>query len=97
MNNQIKQGDLVYSLAGRDKGKFFIVIAVSESKVKVVDGKTRKVNKPKVKNPKHLKKVNAVSLNSIAVEINGEKPVGNERVYKQIKAVIKNKEDKVCV
>ena len=89
MDRQVKIGDLVESLAGRDKGHVFLVTQVNNGRVTVVDGKVHSVTKPKVKNPKHLKQLNAVSLNSIAVEINGERPVGNERLYKQIKAVKK--------
>ena len=90
MNRQIKIGDLVISLAGRDKGATLLVTQINGDRATVVDGKVHKITKPKVKNPKHLKKLNAVSLTSIAVEINGGKPVGNERLAKQIKAV-KNK------
>ena len=48
------EGQLVKSLQGRDKGKYYIVSSVSNGCVKLIDGRTRKADNPKVKNIKHL-------------------------------------------
>lgn len=54
-------GQLVRSLAGRDKGRLFLVIEkVDEGHVIISDGKHRKVDKIKKKNVKHLKKTNYI-------------------------------------
>lgn len=50
----MKIGQIVYSKAGRDKGKVLSVILGDNSKVFVVDGKERPLERPKLKNPKHL-------------------------------------------
>ena len=50
----MKIGQIVYSKAGRDKGKALSVISDNDSKVFVVDGKERPLERPKLKNPKHL-------------------------------------------
>lgn len=48
-------GDIVYSKAGRDKGKYFVVMAAEEEYVYISNGTTRKSDKPKKKKIKHLK------------------------------------------
>ena len=50
----MKIGQIVYSKAGRDKDKALSVIKSDGSKVFVVDGKERPLERPKLKNQKHL-------------------------------------------
>jgi len=54
----VKIGQIVYSNAGRDKGKVLVVISSNNSGVFVVDGKERPLQRPKLKNPKHLNLTN---------------------------------------
>ena len=51
----ISKGDIVMSLAGRDQGKSFFVIACDEQYVTIVDGKSRKLERPKRKKRKHVR------------------------------------------
>ena len=44
----------MFSKSGRDKGRAFIVYDYDESYVYVVDGKVRKLDKPKRKNYSHI-------------------------------------------
>lgn len=56
---ELSAGDIVYSKAGRDKDKGFIVLEVLDDEyVLIADGDLRKVQKPKKKKMKHLKKTN---------------------------------------
>lgn len=56
MHNNLDPGRLVVSTAGRDRGKFYLVLEeCPDGKVKVVDGEVRKMAGPKLKNRKHLK------------------------------------------
>ena len=48
----LKVGQLVYSRAGRDRGKFLAVVDVTEKGVILADGKERPLSKPKLKNEK---------------------------------------------
>lgn len=48
-------GDIVYSIAGRDSGNYFIVMATEDVYAFVCDGRKRKTDKPKRKKVKHLK------------------------------------------
>lgn len=48
-------GKVVYSKNGRDKGKMFVVVGiVNERFVLLADGDLRKIEKPKIKNIKHV-------------------------------------------
>ena len=48
-------GQIVFSKAGRDSGKYFVVVElVGEDRVKIADGTTRRIKKAKLKNVKHL-------------------------------------------
>ncbi len=80
-------GDVVKSVAGRDKGKVLLVIAVGE-RITVIDGKMRKVSAPKQKNPKHLEKVKDSALIELAERIRNKEAVGNDRVKKALKTVL---------
>ncbi len=50
----ISVGDMVVSCMGHDKGLFFIVTDIDKDYVTVCDGKTRKAEKRKRKNIKHI-------------------------------------------
>ena len=51
----LKQGSVVVSLKGKDKNRLLCVAALNENGVWVCDGRKRRLNNPKRKNPKHLK------------------------------------------
>lgn len=49
-------GQIVYSIRGRDSGRFYVVVEKVDSDfVKIADGKLRRVKSPKLKKIKHLK------------------------------------------
>ncbi|MBO5090229.1 MAG: KOW domain-containing RNA-binding protein [Clostridia bacterium] len=62
-------GKIVYSIAGRDKGKYLAVINCDKNYVWVADGKERKLETPKRKNIKHIS-LTAESLNSDQLKSN---------------------------
>ena len=53
-------GKIVFSKAGRDKEKPMVIVAVTENYLLVCDGKERRLERPKRKNPKHLQFTNTV-------------------------------------
>lgn len=63
------KGQIVRSLAGRDKDSFLVVADVSSKGVMVVDGKHRPIERPKLKNFKHLSATKTV-LNGEILETN---------------------------
>jgi len=53
--DKLREGQLVISKAGRDKGRFFLIYKVEdEQRVYMVDGKLRTLDRPKLKKVKHL-------------------------------------------
>ena len=62
MEVKLEIGDLVQSLCGRDSGKVFCVIACpQENYVFLSDGKHRRLDHPKLKKVRHLKKVGVIN------------------------------------
>lgn len=52
----IQIGTIVYSVKGRDSGRFYIVVEVVDDKyIKIADGQLRRIEKPKLKQIKHIK------------------------------------------
>ena len=50
----LKEGSIVRSTAGRDKGRLLAVVALQDDAVLVCDGKDRPLERPKRKNPRHI-------------------------------------------
>ena len=56
MDNKFTVGDIVVSLSGHDKNRPFIIVTIDKNGYcAIIDGKYRLKDKPKFKNPKHLK------------------------------------------
>ena len=74
----ISKSDIIESLAGRDKGNFFYVIDVEDNYVLIADGKGRKLENPKRKKLKHVRRVSRTETR-VAVKIqNGDKVLNSE-------------------
>ena len=74
----ISKSDIIESLAGRDKGKFFYVIDTEENFVLIADGKGRKLENPKRKKLKHVRRVSRTETR-VALKIqNGDKVLNSE-------------------
>lgn len=50
----LKRGQIVRSLAGRDRGTLLVVLAVKDDGALLADGKARPLARPKFKKAKHL-------------------------------------------
>ncbi|HCX65467.1 MAG TPA: RNA-binding protein [Eubacteriaceae bacterium] len=62
MESELTLGQVVRSNAGRDKGRFFIVVSIEDERyVSIADGDLRKADKKKRKKRKHLAKTNHVN------------------------------------
>jgi len=53
-------GQVVFSKAGHDKGRAFVIISADNGFAMISDGETRLIEKPKKKKLKHLQPVNNV-------------------------------------
>ena len=85
MENPIRQGDIVIVKTGRDKGKYFLVIETENGVAYIVNGKDRKVQNPKKKNIKHIKKVLTESLKDLAEKIQSGQPTANTKIHLAIR------------
>lgn len=72
-------GRYAVSLCGRDKGRIFLIVGMSEENyVLCCDGKLRKLEKPKRKKLKHIK---LLAIDSVNI------PENNKKLYEQIKEI----------
>jgi len=74
---------IVISKAGHDKGTYFFVLNREGEYVTLADGKTRKLEKPKRKNVKHVRFV-AESDSKIARKIRGDEKILNSELRKAL-------------
>lgn len=62
----IEAGMVVRSIAGHDAGSWLVVLSAENGFVRLADGKTRPLEKPKQKSIKHIRKTNTrLDLSSI--------------------------------
>lgn len=59
---KLEVGSLVESTYGKDKGELFFVKEITEKNVLLVNGYNRTLEKPKIKNLKHIKLIKNCNL-----------------------------------
>ncbi|MGI6488471.1 MAG: RNA-binding protein [Syntrophomonadaceae bacterium] len=85
-------GRLAYSKAGRDRGKPVIIIKViNERLVMVVDGRTRSIENPKLKNIKHLQVTKKVAEELVRKIVRGD-PLDDIDISRAVQVLVKEKE-----
>lgn len=78
-------GLLVTSIAGRDRAKSYVIVGpAGPGFVHVVDGRVRKMDRPKRKNLKHLV-VHHVADPDLLAKLAGGEPVTDELVRRALK------------
>ncbi len=83
----ISLGQVVYSKAGRDsKRKFIILSIIDESYVLISDGDLRRIEKPKKKKIKHLELTGNIP-ETIAQKLSTGQKVGNSDIRKALAAI----------
>ncbi|HHW03512.1 MAG TPA: RNA-binding protein [Thermoanaerobacterales bacterium] len=81
---ELSLGQLVLSCAGRDSGRFMIVVKILDSNyVYVADGTLRKIENPKKKKIKHLKVLNKKS-DYIAEKLQNKRKVYNDEIKRAL-------------
>ena len=81
----IARSDIVKSIAGRDKGKFFFVLDTEGEFLMLADGKTRRLESPKRKKRKHTAFVERSDCR-IAEQIRSEEKVTNSELRRTLAA-----------
>ena len=74
----ISKADIVISLAGRDEGKLFYVFSNDGTYVTIADGKGRKLENPKRKKLKHVRKVSRTETRVAEKIRTGDKVLNSE-------------------
>ncbi len=92
MSNDIGKGCIVLSIAGRDKGKYFLVIGKEDNYALIVDGKLRSVESPKRKKIKHLMYAGKVAAEKIQMKIDADIPLENAEVRKAMNLFLTEEE-----
>lgn len=88
-----KIGDIVMSVAGHDKGFYYVVLEVDGEFVLVANGKTRLIDKPKRKKAKHviykgsIDKSSAENLLQRVNEFSSAAKTGDSSLVKCLKAL----------
>ncbi len=77
-------GSIVLSLAGRDKGNFFIITDIKDNFAYIVDGKIHKVENPKLKKLKHLAE-HEVLTGELSKKIKNKSKITNQEVKRVLK------------
>lgn len=82
--NELKIGQVVKALAGRDKNNVFVVVdIIDDDYVSIADGAKRKIEAPKRKKIKHLQKYNLISESINRKFVKGEK-LDNSDIRKEL-------------
>ncbi|WZL82169.1 KOW domain-containing RNA-binding protein [Vallitaleaceae bacterium 9-2] len=79
----IKKGQIVYSKAGRDKGKCFVILEHDHPFVYLVDGKSRRLENPKKKKELHIQITHYVDMTINELLENGKR-ITNAEIRKSI-------------
>ena len=75
---EISRVDVVVSLAGRDKGQLFFVLDTDDLFVYIADGKGRRLEQPKRKKRKHVRKLPQTDTRVAEKIRNGDKVLNSE-------------------
>ena len=89
MKDSIQIGSVVMSTQGRDKGMYFVVVAVGRDVVYLADGGMRKLASPKKKNVKHVS-FSGVTLDGIAAKLHSGKKVFDSEVKSALRQFNQN-------
>lgn len=82
--DEVNIGSVVLSLAGRDSGRIFIVLAVEGNFAFLVDGNLRRVEKPKKKKLKHLKLIGPSASEKINFKLENGQKLENAEIRKAL-------------
>ncbi len=85
----LQPGQLVRSLAGRDKGSYYLVLAQKGRQVWVVDGRKRGIEQPKKKNRRHLQHEGKVAADFARKAAAGE-PIRNEEIRNRLNSFLRS-------
>ena len=66
VKHSFQKGQLVRSLAGRDKDKYYLVLGRAKNLLYLADGRKRGAQDPKKKNILHVQRCNRIAADAVA-------------------------------
>ncbi|ERJ83071.1 hypothetical protein HMPREF1987_01154 [Peptostreptococcaceae bacterium oral taxon 113 str. W5053] len=89
MDSELSIGQVVRSRAGRDKGGIFLIYEILDSEyVLLVDGKIRRLDRPKKKKIKHLVIYHSI-LSEFKEKVESNQKINNAFVRSQLKEFLR--------
>lgn len=86
-SEKIALGQIVYSKAGRDNDKYFIVVGkIGQQYVLISDGDLRKIEKPKKKKIKHIV-IHDIVASDIKYKLENNIKVSNSDIMNSLKSM----------
>jgi len=82
----VQRGQLVRSLAGRDKDKFYLVVGCAQDTLYLVDGRKRGALNPKKKNIRHVQRCNRIAADAVAAAQG--RPLRDEEIRMGLKELL---------
>ncbi len=86
-------GDAVLVNCGRDRGRMMRIVGLEQGKLLLADGKRRKVEQPKRKNPKHVQSTHARADSELARKLQRGEQIRNSELRRDL-AILGRKADK---
>ncbi len=80
---ELEVGNFVVSTAGHDLGNYYVIINKDDEYIYLVDGKIKRINRPKKKKRKHIRKINYVDPS--LTELIKNSTVRDEEIKRSIK------------
>lgn len=89
MNETVNRGDVVLSIAGHDKGKYFFVMDIIDDEYYLLaDGKFRKIEKPKKKKIKHCRHCSKMRSDLIKEKLINEQYIQDADLRKEMNLLL---------
>ncbi len=85
---EVVVGSVVRSIAGHDKGDYFIVLALEDGYAYVADGKLRKAELPKKKKLKHIQKSGKIAID-LKSRLDNKETVENFELRKALAELVR--------
>lgn len=87
-------GDAVLVTTGRDSGRWMRIIGLEQQWLLLADGRHRKVEQPKRKNPKHVQNTVARSDSDVARKLQRGESIRNSELRRDLAILGQGKADK---
>ncbi len=78
-------GNFARSLAGHDKNQLYIIMEETEHALSLVDGRSKTLQNPKMKNKKHIQIISKYYDESVMRKLQKHEAISNEEVKRAIK------------